>query len=534
MKKYKSPSKKKNYWPTKLAVISFTILLSISSFLTYRIYKIEYSKEVLQVKEETSDVKNQLESMINNSLNVVKIITFLTEKNFDETDFESLSKSLLEKNEYIDATQLVKDYTIYKTYPLKGNENTIGYNINADSLNKTKLFEAIKQEKIFFEGPIKLVQGGEGVIGRQPIFKDNKFWGFSAVIIRTGNFLKKIKLNNSGSSELFEYQIVQKHTDLRGAKFFKNKANFNDGIVNKTYLPSGDWYLYVKLKNPQYGKKALEFFISSILLSLVISIYLRKLSQDPIKLEELVHKKTIDLEKANQQLQLRAKELSEVNKELEHFAYVISHDLQEPLRMVTSFLTQIEKKYNDVLDDKGKQYIFFAVDGAKRMKKTILDILEFSKAGKYTEEKELIDLNEIVEEISGFYKNGYPNGILSYEKLPMIKSYRSPVFQVFQNLIGNAFKYSKPNEAPIIKIRIIDMSDNSVTIAISDNGIGIEQEYLDKIFVLFQRLENDIHIKGTGIGLAIVKKIIERLNGTIWVKSVKNVGSTFYFTIPTK
>uniref|UniRef100_UPI00404AE3A7 CHASE domain-containing protein n=1 Tax=Flavobacterium sp. TaxID=239 RepID=UPI00404AE3A7 len=366
MKKYNTPTKR-NYWPNKLALISFTILLSISSFLTYRIYKIEYSKEVLQVKEETSDVKNQLESMINNSLNVVKIITFLTEKNFDETDFESLSQSLLEKNKYIDATQLVKNYTIYKTYPLEGNEKTIGYNINADNLRKNHLFEAIKQEKIFFEGPIKLVQGGEGIIGRQPIYKDNKFWGFSAIIIRTDNFLKTINLNNSGSSELFEYQIVQKHTDLRGAKFFNNKANFNEGIVNKTYLPSGDWYLYVKLKDPKFIHKAIEFFISSVFLSLIISIYLRKLSQDPIKLEELVQKKTIDLENANEELRLRAKELSEVNKELEHFAYVISHDLQEPLRMVTSFLTQIEKKYNNVLDDKGRQYIFFAVDGFKKM-----------------------------------------------------------------------------------------------------------------------------------------------------------------------
>lgn len=533
MKKHKTP-KNKNYWPTKLGMIAFIVLITISSFLTYRIYKIEYSKEVLQVKEKTSDIRNQLESMINNSLNVVKIITFLTENNFDETEFEKISKSLLEKNEYINATQLVKNYTIYKTYPLEGNEKTIGYNINADSLKKNTLFEAIKKEKIFFEGPIKLVQGGEGVIGRQPIYKENKFWGFSAVIIKTDNFFKKIKLDNSGSSKLYEYQIVNKNTNQISKKFFNNNANFNEGIVNKTYLPSGDWYLYVKLKDPKYLNKALEFFISSLFLSIIIARYLRKLSEDPIKLEELVKKKTKDLEIVNQQLELRAKELSEVNKELEHFAYVISHDLQEPLRMITGFLTKIEKKYNDVLDDKGKQYIFFAVDGAKRMKKIILDILEFSKAGKYLEDKELIDLNEVVEEIKAFYKNSYPNGLLTYEKLPIIQSYRSPIFQIFQNLIGNAFKYSKPNEDPIIKVNVINSSDKSITISVSDNGIGIDQEYLDKIFVLFQRLENSNNIKGTGIGLAIVKKIIERLNGTIWVKSVKNIGSTFYFTIPIK
>ncbi|MQP52009.1 MULTISPECIES: ATP-binding protein [unclassified Flavobacterium] len=532
MKIIKNIIKELKYWPTKLAIISFLVLLTISSFLTYRIYKIEYSKELLQVKEETSDVKNQLESMINNSLNVVKIIAFITEKNLDETDFESISKSLLEKNKYIDATQIVKDHTIYKTFPLKGNESTIGYNINADSLNKKILFEAIKQEKVFFEGPIKLIQGGEGIIGRQPIFKNNKFWGFAAVIVRTDNFLKTINLNNSGSSTLFDYQIVQKNNDLNEAKFFKNNTDFSTGIINKSYLPSGNWYLYVKLKEPQYLNKAIEFFISSILLSLIISIYLRKLSQEPIKLEALIKKKTSDLEKANKQLQTRAKELGEANKELEHFAYIISHDLQEPLRMITSFLTQIEKKYNDVLDEKGKKYIFFAVDGAKRMKKIILDILEFSRAGKYIDEKESIDLNDIMKEIKGFYENEYPNGKFNYENLPTIVSYRSPIFQIFHNLVSNAFKYSKENLNPEINIKVVNQSKKDITFAVQDNGIGIEKEYLEKIFVLFQRLQSNEEIKGSGIGLAIVKKIVESLNGTIWVESEKDFGSTFYFKIP--
>ncbi|MDP5027151.1 MAG: ATP-binding protein [Flavobacterium sp.] len=235
---------------------------------------------------------------------------------------------------------------------------------------------------------------------------------------------------------------------------------------------------------------------------------------------------------ANKQLQTRAKELGEANKELEHFAYIISHDLQEPLRMITSFLTQIEKKYNDVLDEKGKKYIFFAVDGAKRMKKIILDILEFSRAGKYIDEKESIDLNDIMKEIKGFYENEYPNGKFNYEKLPTIVSYRSPIFQIFHNLVSNAFKYSKENLNPEINIKVVNQSKKDITFAVQDNGIGIEKEYLEKIFVLFQRLQSNEEIKGSGIGLAIVKKIVESLNGTIWVESEKDFGSTFYFKIP--
>ena len=532
MKQFKKSKRKFDNWPNKLALISFIVLLTISIILTCRIYKNEYEEEMLQVKEEGSNINNQLQNIITNSLNVVEIISLIAEKNLHEEEFEIISKNLMVNNKYVDATQLVKEYTIYKTYPLKGNEKTIGYNINADTLNRKKLFEALKNEKIFFEGPIKLIQGGEGIVGRKPIYNDNKFWGFAAVIIKSENFLKAINLNNSGNSNLFEYQIVQKQTDLNGKKFFKNNVDFSKGIINKTYLPAGDWYLYVKLKEPQHRNKAIEFFLSSILLNIIISLYLRKLSQEPIKLEALVRRKTADLEKVNLQLESRAKELSKVNRELEHFAYIISHDLQEPLRMITSFLTLLEKKYNDSLDEKGKKYIFYAVNGAKRMKKIILDILEFSKVGKHTDQKEYIELNEIMAEIKGFYEIEYPNGKINYENLPKIFSYRSTIFQIFHNLISNAFKYSKNNEAPQINIKLVAETKKNYTFAVEDNGIGIENQYLEKIFILFQRLHNDDEIKGSGIGLAIVKKLVENLNGSIWVESEKNIGSTFYFKIP--
>ncbi|MCD8519210.1 MAG: ATP-binding protein [Flavobacterium sp.] len=186
--------------------------------------------------------------------------------------------------------------------------------------------------------------------------------------------------------------------------------------------------------------------------------------------------------------------MTKVNKELEYFAYIISHDLQEPLRMITSFLTQLEKKYNDKLDDKGKKYIFFAVDGAKRMKNIILDILEFSRVGKYNDKKEAINLNDIVQEMESFYKMEFPHGKLIYENLPTLNSYKSPLIQIFQNLIGNAFKYSKEDEAPVVNIKVVDENDKQITFAVQDNGIGIEDEYLEKIFILFKdyTLEREI------------------------------------------
>ena len=523
-----------DYWPNQFAIISFFILLIISIFLTYRIYNIEHSNEVLKVKEESFNIKNQLESTINYSTNVVKVMSFLVEKNLEETEFESVAQKLLEKNKNIDAIQLVKNFKIYKTFPIEGNEKTIGYDIHNNQGHKNAAYSALKNNKTTFEGPINLVQGGKGIVGREPIFKNNMFWGFSAVIIKTETILKAIHLSNLGANKNFDYQIVQKDFDLKGSKFFNNNTDFKKGIIQKTYLASGNWYLYVKLKNPQYLNKSIEFLIYAIVLSLMIALYLRKLVEEPIKLSRLVEKKTSDLENLNIELETRARELTTVNKELEYFAYIISHDLQEPLRMITSFLTQLEKKYNDVLDEKGKKYIFFAVDGAKRMKNIILDILEFSRVGKFTDKKESVDINEIVHEIESFYKIDYPEGKIHYEKLPTLITYKSPIIQVFQNLINNAFKYSKSDVAPEIVIKVVGETENYITFGIQDNGIGIEDEYLEKIFVLFQRLHVRETDKGSGIGLAIVKKLVESINGSIWVESKINQGSTFYFTIPKK
>ncbi len=235
----------------------------------------------------------------------------------------------------------------------------------------------------------------------------------------------------------------------------------------------------------------------------------------------------------NSNLQKQTLQLEGINKELEQFAYVASHDLQEPLRMVTSFITQLEKKYENILDETGRKYIFYAVDGAKRMRQIILDLLEFSRIGKIDELKESIDLTEIVNEIKILYssKINEQKATIVYDKLPVITSYKSPVRQVFQNLLSNALKYCKENIPCKIKIATTE-TDVHWQFAITDNGIGINKDYFDKIFIIFQRLHTKDIYSGTGLGLAVTKKIVENLNGKIWVDSVEGEGSVFYFTIP--
>jgi PAS domain S-box-containing protein len=239
------------------------------------------------------------------------------------------------------------------------------------------------------------------------------------------------------------------------------------------------------------------------------------------------------VEEMNRTLQIKAEQLAVSNAELEQFAYVASHDLQEPLRMVTSFLTQLEKKYGEIIDDKGKQYINFAVDGAKRMRQIILDLLEFSRVGKGNEQMEDINITELVNETTFLFKKQMEEkqAVIRTGGLPVIQNYKSPIRQVFQNLISNSLKYATRAKQPQILVTCKEL-EQYWEFCVADNGIGINTEYFDKIFIIFQRLHNKDEYSGTGMGLAITKKIIENLGGKIWVESAEGSGSSFYFIIP--
>ena len=238
------------------------------------------------------------------------------------------------------------------------------------------------------------------------------------------------------------------------------------------------------------------------------------------------------LSKLNADLQEQAKELADSNDELERFAYVASHDLQEPLRMVSSFLQLLEKKYKDNIDDTSSKYIHYAVDGADRMKQLIFDLLEYSRV---TTSKDLItdvDMNEVIQDVLQIMEG--PITALScniqLQPLPTLKAVRrSQMLQLLQNLISNALKYHGTSTCEIVIEA--DEQENDWLFKVKDNGIGFDPRFADRVFVIFQRLHNRSEFAGTGIGLSICKKIVERHGGKIWAESEKGKGSTFYFTI---
>lgn len=234
-----------------------------------------------------------------------------------------------------------------------------------------------------------------------------------------------------------------------------------------------------------------------------------------------------------QSLESRAFELATSNADLERFVYVASHDLQEPLRMVTSFTQLLKKKYEKQLDEQATEYINYAVDGAARLKKLILDLLAYSKFSSNREEFAPTDMNNVVQEVCGIFSKDIEaaGGTIAVSGMPVIFAKTSLMAQLFENLIGNAIKY-RSERTPLIEIACKE-NDDHFLFNISDNGIGIDPQYSGKIFILFQRLHNGSEVyEGTGVGLAICKKIVDLHHGTIWVTSEKGKGSTFSFTIP--
>jgi PAS domain S-box-containing protein len=226
-------------------------------------------------------------------------------------------------------------------------------------------------------------------------------------------------------------------------------------------------------------------------------------------------------------------ELRRSNDELQQFAYVASHDLQEPLRMVASYTQLLAKRYKGRLDSDADEFIAYAVDGSNRMQVLIQDLLAYSRAGTNGKAlREISSENALKEALTNLRGTIEESGaIVTHDSLPAITTDDTQLAQVFQNLVGNAIKYRSP-EVPHVHVSAGKNRGNEWIFSVRDNGLGIDPQYFERIFILFQRLHGRREFKGTGIGLAICKKILERLGGRIWVESQPAKGSTFYFALP--
>ena len=236
---------------------------------------------------------------------------------------------------------------------------------------------------------------------------------------------------------------------------------------------------------------------------------------------------------AEQELRRTAEELRRSNEELEQFAYIASHDLQEPLRMVASYTQLLERRYSAQLDDAAREFIGYAVDGARRMQEFITGLLRYSRVGTEPRVLEEVHLGEVYETAICNLRVAIEesNAKVDAGALPVVRGDPRQLTQLFQNLMGNALKFRKPGQPPEIHV-CADREGELWRISVRDNGIGLDPKFSERVFTIFQRLHTRDEYEGTGLGLAICKKIVERHGGRIWVESQEREGATFFFTLP--
>jgi len=350
-------------------------------------------------------------------------------------------------------------------------------------------------------------------------------------------------------------------------------------VVGYTHLENHTWTVVVDLLESQYlaplqylelmawltvGLIIIIVLVISILLVRSITRPIRRLTQAAISVEqfqafdpsvvekvasgrdEIAHlgrvfksmvlslrQELIERKKVEKKLKKTLKHLERSNKDLEEFAFVASHDLQEPLRMVASFTKLLAKSYKDKLDEDANDFIKYAVDGAIRMQNLIEGLLSYSRITSRGLPFNRIDVNSIVDKVILNLKNSIEETetVITYDELPTILGDERQMEQLFQNLIQNSIKFRRNGIPPQIHISS-KKQDKEWVFSVSDNGIGIDSQYFDKIFIIFQRLHLRDEYPGSGLGLALCRKIISRHGGKIWVESKLGKGSTFYFTIP--
>jgi signal transduction histidine kinase len=354
-----------------------------------------------------------------------------------------------------------------------------------------------------------------------------------------------VKIRGTHLANLFTGQFLSEAPDIH---FFRQQAR-QYGFNEKEYLQA---LSKVPILADEEVRLRIDYLVE-------LAVFLAEAGLNKMRLQELMHslearieERTRDLkdsqiatlkmaqdaeearqvaQKANEKLKGAMDELNRSNKELQQFAYVASHDLQEPLRMVASYTELLEERYKGKLDAKADKYIGYAVDGAKRMQGLINDLLGLSRVNTHGKSFDKIDGNEIVEKALWALSKAIEEkqAQIQVDRLPTIMGDDGQLIQLFQNLIGNAIKFHGA-ENPVVKVGA--KKENAKWVfSVQDNGIGIDPMFFDRVFVIFQRLHGRDAYQGSGIGLAISKKIVERHGGKLWVESEPGKGSVFYFSL---
>jgi len=379
----------------------------------------------------------------------------------------------------------------------------------------------------------------EDIIGRNlfEVFPDNPADKNADGVSNLSNSLHSVIKNKKQHTMAVQKYDIQRPDGVFEVRYWSplnipvlNSENEIEYIIHRVE----DVTEFVLIKNEQKNKDNINIGLQKKVTDMEVEIIKRsrEIQELNFELENKVKERTETLLKREATLEKQNKKLQNQNKELEQFTYIASHDLQEPLRSLISFSELLEKEFIGKLGENGEFYINFISKSSKRMQLLVKGLLDYSRIGR---EKNLveIDCNQIMKDVLSdmIITIKESNAEITVSDLPQLKGYETEIRQLFQNLVSNALKFRKKDVAPKIEIFAQKREDDWL-FSVQDNGIGIEENNKQKLFVIFKRFNNREEYEGTGIGLAHCKKIVELHGGTIWADSKFGEGSTFYFTIP--
>jgi signal transduction histidine kinase/integral membrane sensor domain MASE1 len=447
-------------------------------------------------------------------------------------------------------------FPVVYNFPYERNRGAIGYDIGSESVRRAAIERALKDNSVAATGPIQLVQfetEATGVLLVAPTYRggqsDGELLGLATVVIRIVDLVKSplAHLSNTGiqvyiSDDTSPAHLAYLYSSTGNAVSKKNDVGglrYSTTIDVARHAWRVDFYIPPAYLIAHSSWQAWSLLAAGLFMTALLGVFVMSVAGQTVRTEAVVTTRTHELEMANEALRsneqamaLNAKQLAEKNEELGRFAYVVSHDLQAPLRGITGFAGLLGKCYRDQLDDEGREFLQFIVDGAAQMRRMIADILELSRVGTGKIDTQPTDIGALVDEVCSILRMDIEQAgaKVEHDALPVVSVDESQIRQLFQNMIGNAIKFRPADRTPVIRISSRQAVDGW-HFQVADNGIGIPKEKQDRLFSLFVRLHTEDQFPGTGLGLAICKRIVERHGGRIWLESVPDKGTTFHFIL---
>jgi len=544
-------------WDTKAAKARNRLVLAVAA-LVLVLWTISYfwvlnayvGSRVAATRAEMTTIGASYGSALSSSLNerlalVEGLAAFITvkilepEKEFPPdmlVEFPQFAGAMFHSVEGVRNVSVSPDFMVRWVFPDDpGNHKVIGNNILDDKRTgfAAAVRRAIDTHGIAVHEPVNLIQGGLGLIARQAVYRDDRPWGAVGMVFMVEPLVRQTGLPSLGGRMTWGL-----HTAAGTAVGGNGEVFANDPVITRVTLPDGYWELALAPMVSWEGsvRDSLEYHLiqaAMVVMGLVILLLAVTQTSNRQRLREQVRSRTADLWEIQKKLESHGRELSQAHEELERFAYVAAHDLQEPLRSITSFSQLILRTYHDKLDDEGQAWLSQVIGGGQRMRLLLRDIQLYLAEATLPLPTAPHGVAEALEDAKGKLANAIAisGAVIEAGPLPEVMADRRRLTEIMTVLLSNAIEYRKPGVQPRVMVsarRDLGMQ----VIEVSDNGIGIAPEYHKRIFEVFQRLHGRQEHPGTGMGLAIVHKMVLRLGGRVTLSSIPGEGSRFCVHLP--